>query len=344
MTRRLRAGDIVEVRSLEEILATLDSNGALEAMPFMPEMVKYCGKRFRVAKRAHKTCNTVDNTGGARVREAVHLENVRCDGAGHGGCQASCLMFWKEAWLKPVRDRASRTASEAETSSGALGLPQEWSRRANPAGGDNRIRYRCQITEIPKFTTLLPWWDIRQYIEDVASGNVGLAQFLRGMRFSIFRAIVHSGHGYRVVRASYNWIQRLRGGSSFPFVTGTLKKTPHHELHLKPGEWVRVKSFEEIVATLDVNSKNRGLGFDTSEMRLHCKKEFRVKARIDRIINERTGEMTEFHNPCVTLDGVYCTGETTNTRVFCPRAITPYWREIWLERLGGGESGNGTRA
>ena len=49
MARHLRAGDLVEVRSLKEILATLDSAGTLEGMPFMQEMVRYCGKRFRVA-------------------------------------------------------------------------------------------------------------------------------------------------------------------------------------------------------------------------------------------------------------------------------------------------------
>jgi hypothetical protein len=46
----LRAGDIVEVKPLEEILGTLDSRGALEALPYMPEMIKYCGKKCRVYK------------------------------------------------------------------------------------------------------------------------------------------------------------------------------------------------------------------------------------------------------------------------------------------------------
>src|SRR6267142_1519493 len=48
----LRAGHWVEVRSADEILATLDDRGALDALPFMPEMLQYCGKRFRVFKRA----------------------------------------------------------------------------------------------------------------------------------------------------------------------------------------------------------------------------------------------------------------------------------------------------
>ena len=65
--RDLRAGDWVEVRSSEEILATLDERGRLEALPFMPEMLQYCGKRFRVYKSAHKTCDTIETYKGRRM-------------------------------------------------------------------------------------------------------------------------------------------------------------------------------------------------------------------------------------------------------------------------------------
>ena len=51
----LRVGEVVEVRSEAEILSTLDANGRLEGLPFMPEMLKYCGQRFQVYKSAHKT-------------------------------------------------------------------------------------------------------------------------------------------------------------------------------------------------------------------------------------------------------------------------------------------------
>ena len=47
----LRAGEWVEVRSRGEILRTLDGNACLESMPFMPEMLRFCGQRFRVFKR-----------------------------------------------------------------------------------------------------------------------------------------------------------------------------------------------------------------------------------------------------------------------------------------------------
>jgi len=52
----LRSGDLVEVRSAAEILDTLDADGALDAMPFMPEMVPYCGRQFTVSRRADKVC------------------------------------------------------------------------------------------------------------------------------------------------------------------------------------------------------------------------------------------------------------------------------------------------
>src|SRR5204863_614848 len=116
-TLKLSTGDWVEVRSKEEILRTLDSQGQLDGMPFMPEMFAFCGKRFQVYKRAHKTCDTVFPVRGRRVHDAVHLE-TRCDGQAHGGCQAGCLIFWKEAWLRPLdgkspHDTLARVAGRA---------------------------------------------------------------------------------------------------------------------------------------------------------------------------------------------------------------------------------------
>ena len=98
----------------EEILRTLDSFGTLESLPFMPEMLQYCGRRFRVYKRADKTCDTIDWGLLRRMENASHLEELRCDGAAHGGCQAGCLLFWKDAWLKRVDERAPNTITEPQ--------------------------------------------------------------------------------------------------------------------------------------------------------------------------------------------------------------------------------------
>ncbi len=81
----LRVGDMVEVRSAAEIRATLDDRGELESLPFMPEMVAFCGKRLSVHKVAHKICDTISRSGMRRMTGAVYLTGARCDGAAHGG-------------------------------------------------------------------------------------------------------------------------------------------------------------------------------------------------------------------------------------------------------------------
>ena len=84
----LRPGEMVEVRSEAEILATLDAHGRLDGQPFMPEMVEYCGKQFRVYLRSDKTCDTITKTGARRMWNTVHLEELvaterRTTGARH---------------------------------------------------------------------------------------------------------------------------------------------------------------------------------------------------------------------------------------------------------------------
>jgi hypothetical protein len=37
--------------------------------------------------------------------------------------------------------------------------------------------------------------------------------------------------------------------------------------------------------------------------------------------------------PAIILEGAICRGRYSNHRMFCPRAIYSWWREIWLERV-----------
>ena len=107
--RHFRAGDEVVVRAPEEILATLDANGALDRLPFMPEMMSHCGSRFRVARRLEKTC--VEGYWSQRrfpANDVVFLEELRCSGDQHDGCKRGCMVFWKEAWLRRVKSGDSR--------------------------------------------------------------------------------------------------------------------------------------------------------------------------------------------------------------------------------------------
>jgi hypothetical protein len=83
--RTLQAGDLVRVRSAREILATLDEDGNLDGIPFMPEMLQYVDRRFRVSNRVEKICWYTAESSARKLPDTVLLEGLRCDGTAHGG-------------------------------------------------------------------------------------------------------------------------------------------------------------------------------------------------------------------------------------------------------------------
>ncbi len=325
----LRRGDAVEVRSEQEILSTLDESGALDGLPFMPEMLAYCGQRLLVDQRADKACDTINYSGSRRMHNTVHLAGTRCDGAAHGGCQARCLFFWKEAWLKRVEGGSRATSDKRLSSLDREGLMAATRQMSRP--GDTEIHYRCQATDLLIASSPMHWWDPRQYVRDVWSGNVGVFQVIRALLFRAFCRLLKIG-GYRALLWSYNRLQSWRGGTPFPYLAGTLTKTPRETLDLKPGEQVRVKSQQEILATVNQRNRNHGLSFDP-EMVRYCGGTHRVIARVERIIDERTGKMVSLSRDCIILEGTHCRAEYSHKRLFCPRGLYPFWREIWLRRV-----------
>lgn len=103
-------------------------------------------------------------------------------------------------------------------------------------------------------------------------------------------------------------------------------------LDLKVGEVVEIRSREEILPTIDQRNRNRGMAID-EEMTRYCGGRFAVTSRVTQIINEKTGEMMHFKNPCIVLNDVCCRGEYSHRRLLCPRRIKIYWRETWLQRV-----------
>ena len=326
----LRVGEIVEVRSEAQILATIDARGELESLPFMPEMLQFCGRRFRVDKLALKLCDTIGSTGMYRMRNAVHLEGVRCDGQGHGGCQAGCLVYWKEAWLMRVpadeHNRPDRPPDLATDPAGS-GCTHETLLAATRKGGGTAPEdelFSCQATELLRAApTRVPPWDVRQYVRDVRSGNAGLLATIRAVAIGVFNE--YQDFSRRFLPRPL----RIKGGMRLPFIQGRLESTPDGRLDLQPGELVRIRSKQEIVSTLDRNNSNRGLSFDP-EMLWYSGRQARVLRRAERIIDERTGKLLHLKRPCIVLEGVTCRGEYHRC---CPRADYPYWRETWLERV-----------
>ena len=341
----LRAGEWIQVRSKAEILRTLDKNGQLDGLPFMPEMFEFCGKRFRVFKRAHKTCDPPNGLAGRRMLRAVHLELLRCDGSAHGGCQAGCLMFWKDSWLArvegpseevgmiqggaqpgPAVPETGRGCTEADVVAGACP-------NAGQASPDELV-YICQSTHMSQATLPLSKWDVSQYIEDYTSGNVRLSQIFAAAFVFLYSKVVSAGIGLGSgLRWLYDFVQKMRGGALYPWRTGNIPvgaKTPSTKLDLRPGELVRVRSVEEILPTINELGLNRGMSFDP-EMVPYCGGTYRVLNRITTIINDETGKMQSMKNDCIVLDGVVCRLLLKISPVLS-RTIFPYWREIWLER------------
>jgi hypothetical protein len=323
MTLNLRVGDWVEVLSEAEILATLDERGELDNLPFMPEMLKYCGERLTVHKVAHKLCDTIGGTGLRRMTSAVHLTGARCDGSAHGGCQTACSMYWKERWLKKVDGPAPARSDDLAGGRPLLKLVELNARR--PPGEDGAERFSCQATELLRAAPVcLPFKDLGQYVTDVRSGNAGVLATLRAILAGLFN---HFQHLSQKVLPRRFWI---KGGASWGFVRGRLSgRTPTGSLNLQPGELVRVRPKAEIEATLDQNRLNRGMGFE-EEMARYCGQTARVLNRVDRCIDERSGRMLTMKSPCIVLEGVVCAGAYKGN---CPREFVPFWREIWLERV-----------
>jgi hypothetical protein len=312
----LRAGDRVRLRPLPDILATLDETGSFENVPFMPEMLAYAGRTMTVYRRLEKICDYMgEESRSRRMTDAVLLRETRCDGSGHGGCQAECRIFWKEIWL----ERADGPGPDSEEDPRAvipgklLPLLEVGAHRNDPELGEV---FRCQATEATRATTSLPEKALSQYVREVRVGNIGVPELLRvGSNALVLKAARKVG---------------LRG--YLPLDVAGDRRVDGEKLGLQPGEWVRVRSPEEIGRTLNAGAAHRGLLF-THEMVQYCGMTFRVRSRVDRLIDENTGKLLHMKQECIALEDVVCKGHYTSGAWFCAREHLPLWREDWLERV-----------
>jgi len=331
----LKAGEWVVVRSRAEILATLDKNGQLDKMPFMPEMLQYAGQKLQVSKRAHKTCDPINGLESRALPDTVHIGDLRCDGSAHADCQAGCLFFFKEAWLK----RADDSSAAPPPASGAQCTEEDLQRGTllpETAGDKDGVTYVCQATQVNAATTPLPWYRVSQYAEDLASGNTTIGRVINAFSFWTWHTIAGAGLGLGApMRWLYDRWQKLIGGSPYPWRPGKVpkgKSTPALQLDIHEGEYVRTKSYREILETLDGEWKNRGLYFD-AEMVPYTEKKLKVLKRVSRLIHEKTGKMLVFKSPCMILEGSVCEAKFAKCRKLCPRGYYLYWRDIWVNKI-----------
>jgi hypothetical protein len=297
MKSSLLPGDWVEVRPTSEIVATLDAGGALQGLPFMPEMLPFAGRRFKVVQCAERTCVHPPQIPFPKLADSVVLEGLRCDGSLHGGCELACMFLWKESWLRPADDGSSGGNPPPHDP-----IPElEVRRPGHPEA------FVCQATELLAATTPgPPIWSPGQYVD-----------FIRDRTFTAPEVV------------AMFWkigSRRLRRLVSSRRPAGPPSAPDQETLDLQPGEWVEVKGQDEIRATLDANQRHKGLAF-SGNMVEGCGKKMRVLKRIDTLIDERTGRMRTVRHT-VLLEGSIC-----DSYLGCARRMPFLYREIWLRRV-----------
>jgi len=300
----LRPGDAVEVRSAAEILETLDTDGTLGGLPFMPEMIDFCGKRFVVSKRVVKTCYYGLGTGMRKfaAEDVVILEGVRCSGDAHDGCQKACAIFWREAWLRKTEQKSMLAGQDVE---------EKERLRTRLKTTIDPTTYFCQASEILRSTQPLSRGErLGKCISEVRAGNCGVLEMIGRIGVWLF---------WRVRRTLFG-----------AYARGNRTNTPEESLNLQRGESVTVKPIESISETLNESAHNRGLYF-TPAMRQLCGEEHTVERKLERIIVDGTGKMRKMRNT-VFLEGSLC-GCSCVAFGGCSRGEFAYWREIWLHRM-----------
>jgi hypothetical protein len=101
----LRPGERVVVKSMDNIIETLNRTARNRGLVFFPNMRLLCGRERRVERRLDKII--VDGTGEMRqLQNTVYLEGSHCgcSDIAFGGCSRREFAYWREIWLRRPGD------------------------------------------------------------------------------------------------------------------------------------------------------------------------------------------------------------------------------------------------
>lgn len=99
---------------------------------------------------------------------------------------------------------------------------------------------------------------------------------------------------------------------------------------LRAGDWVRVRSYQEIQETLCDGKTPDGLGFVDAPMRKYCGRTLRVAKVIEHFYDEAKDKMWKKRRT-VLLEGAACDSSQLRSG-HCDRGCLLFWNEAWLER------------
>lgn len=107
MEMKYSVGDVVTIRSKEDVVETINPLNKKDGCLFMEQMWNYCGKNFRILKIVK---NYFDEYRFKmfKVEPPLYiLKDLICDGLVESlehGCDRSCYFLWHEDWLEKSQD------------------------------------------------------------------------------------------------------------------------------------------------------------------------------------------------------------------------------------------------
>jgi hypothetical protein len=154
--------------------------------------------------------------------------------------------------------------------------------------------------------------------------NLAIVAFLRKIKFYLY---------FRKVKYFLGFRTHYSGASAPPRLVAEPKpqvvKKPTGPL--KQGDWVRIKSKEEILKTVDENNKLEGCVV-MPEMWQYCGTETRVVKRVEYFLDEANYKMRKMRTT-VLLEGLHCSGKMPGYKAVCDRNCFFFWKEAWLDKI-----------
>jgi hypothetical protein len=121
------------------------------------------------------------------------------------------------------------------------------------------------------------------------------------------------------------WSDRIRGVKK----TSNTQVEKHERIELNAGDFVRVRSLEDIQSTLNSFKELKGCAF-IDDMKQYCGTVQRVLKPVERFLDERDYQVKKAKG-ILLLENNYCQGTLVFGR--CDRSCLLFWREEWLEKI-----------
>ncbi|MGH9810147.1 MAG: hypothetical protein ACRD9W_23330 [Terriglobia bacterium] len=102
-------GDLVKVKSFDEILNTISIHNSNRGLWFDAEMVMFCGKSYSVRTRVERFIDEATGRMKTLKTPAVILEGGYCRACYSEQrffCPRSILPWWREVWLEKIPERS----------------------------------------------------------------------------------------------------------------------------------------------------------------------------------------------------------------------------------------------